>query len=180
MKRRKLLASPALKSDARHGRAAGLCRRGIPLVRCGHGNGECERHAPLEFGRSERDMLQYGDCGIVRPARRGRTAIAVNVRLGNGSVAVPVLLKQTQAAGTELFLSGSGVEPVGIADEAGVSAGLVVAARIHVSGGELTDAVFDEATLIGSPARPLGRMACALERTEPAIPHAVSPHTLSS
>ena len=106
----------------------------------------------------------------------------VFVRLGNDTIAVPVAFKESSVTGGDRMFVGSGAQAMTItrkSDSQQLSGGMVVDARIHLSNGELSDAVFDEATVFGSPAKPLSRMTCSLARAGlDAPPEPKAPDTL--
>jgi hypothetical protein len=104
----------------------------------------------------------------------------VFVRFGDATVAIPLKLTASGPAGGERTFVGMGATAFTISSEsAQISAGMVVNARIAVTGGELSDVVFSEATLAGSPAKPVSRMTCSLTKARDAAPTTVTPNAVA-
>ena len=100
----------------------------------------------------------------------------VFVRLGDNTVAVPLTLKATNSRAGSRSLVGKGATAFTLSsDTAQLPGGMVVDARIDVVGGTLTDVVFEEATLVGSPARPISRMTCSLKQASGQAPRTAAP-----
>jgi hypothetical protein len=92
---------------------------------------------------------------------------AVYIRLGNDTIGVPVSYTVTQSADGDRTFVGKGAQALTIAmDSDRIAAGMVVDARIHLLDGALDAVAFDEATLIGSPAKTLSRMSCSLAKDD--------------
>lgn len=108
--------------------------------------------------------------------RAPRQPTAIYIRFGDAAVAVPLALKSTATAGHRT-LAGSGATAFTVSnDSARIPGGMVVDARIDVADGQLSAVVFNEATLVGSPARPVSRMTCTLKKAPvPTAPVAVLP-----
>ena len=92
---------------------------------------------------------------------------AVFVRFGNDTVSVPISFREARTSGGDTTITGSGIKTMMLTSaaagaDADLPAGMLVDARIVVVGGVLSDAVFDEATVVGSPAKPISRMTCSL------------------
>ena len=111
-------------------------------------------------------------------ADRAPTApAAIYIRFGDDTVAVPLALESTSTTAGHRILAGSGATAFTLSnDSSRIPGGMVVDARIDVVDGQLSEVIFNEATLVGSPARPVSRMTCSLKKAAvPALPIAVLP-----
>lgn len=91
---------------------------------------------------------------------------AVYVRFGNDTITVPVSYTRSHDSSGDTFV-GSGTQAMTLmkeSDSSKLPVGMIVAARIGLSGGALSDVAFSEATVVGSPAKTLSRMTCTLSR----------------
>ena len=98
---------------------------------------------------------------------------AVFVRFGDDTISVPMTFREARTSGGDATLTGSGRRTMALTNAGAetIPAGMLVDARIVVSHGALSGVVFDEATVAGSPARPVSRMTCSLasDGTQPPV-----------
>jgi hypothetical protein len=99
-------------------------------------------------------------------ARTPAEQAAIFVRFGDDTIGVPVSFKETRESDGAIALTGSGIKTMTLSNSEAqtIPAGMLVDARIVVERGELSDVVFDEATVVGSPAKPVSRLTCSLTR----------------
>ncbi len=131
---------------------------------------------PTELSEDGEILADASDPGVVcynmsmsalyRARRTPERPEAVAVRFGTDIVQIPLsLAAKATAEGVEY--AGSGNRSLSIADGAEPEPlDMLVAARLRVARGSLSDAVFTETTTFGSPARTGSSMTCNVKRRD--------------